>query len=330
MLYVGAATSSQTPSPFAQVEDDEVLGGLNTLSRGDYLDETSLMAAARQAGYQTVAMGKLGPIGIQDVTERDGRGTLVIDDATGLPGGFPLPGDVLAAIKAAGLSPVAEDRGLNARPGAYNAPGVWVANVQQQDWFAAVATRVLLPRFKAHGKPFFMVFWSRDPDGAQHNQGHSLNTLTPGINGPTSLAGVRNADDDLGRLRRALHDLGLEASTDVVVIADHGFSVIDKQSATSPAARIAYADVPKGFLPPGFLAADLAQALHLPLADGGRLPVDAVAGEHSRTGDAVLGPDPAHPQVAVAANGGSDLIYLPGRDPHGPDQRVLAARCKAG
>jgi len=28
-----------------------------------------------------------------------------------------------------------------------------------------------------------LVFWSRDPDGTQHNQGDSLNQLVPGING---------------------------------------------------------------------------------------------------------------------------------------------------
>jgi hypothetical protein len=35
-------------------------------------------------------------------------------------------------------------------------------------------------------KLFVVVFWSRDPDGTQHNQGDSLSQLSPGINGPTS------------------------------------------------------------------------------------------------------------------------------------------------
>ena len=60
----------------------------------------------------------------------------------------------------------------------------------------------MLPLFKERGKPFVMVFWSRDPDGTQHNQGDSLGALMPGINGPTSLAAIRNADNDLGQLRR--------------------------------------------------------------------------------------------------------------------------------
>ncbi len=57
---------------------------------------------------------------------------------------------------------------------------------------------MLLPRFKESGKPFVLVFWSRDPDGTQHNQGDSLGKVTPGINGPTSLAAIRNVDANLG------------------------------------------------------------------------------------------------------------------------------------
>ena len=79
----------------------------------------------------------------------------------------------------------------------------------QQDYFAAVTTSVVLPLFKERDKPFVLVFWSRDPDGTQHNQGDSLNALVPGINGPTSLAAIRNADDDLARIRAALIELGL-------------------------------------------------------------------------------------------------------------------------
>jgi hypothetical protein len=75
-------------------------------------------------------------------------------------------------------------------------------NTAQQAYFADVATEVVLPMFKARNKPFVLVFWSRDPDGSQHNTGDSLNTVTPGINGPTSLAGIKNADNNLAQLRK--------------------------------------------------------------------------------------------------------------------------------
>jgi hypothetical protein len=62
-------------------------------------------------------------------------------------------------------------------------------------------------------KPFALVFWSRDPDGTQHNQGDNLGRLIPGINGPTSLAAIKNADDDLAKLLAALTKLGLDRDT---------------------------------------------------------------------------------------------------------------------
>ena len=307
-VYVGAPplkAAFLSLVPF--LEDDPTLGDMNRRFGGDYLREGSLVAAARAAGLQTALVGKLGPTAIQDVTARDGRGTVVVDDATGQPEGIPLAPDIAKAL-AAGRAAAAPDRGLNAYPGTATAPGVKVANVEQQDWFARVAADVLLPRFKAAGRPFVLVFWSRDPDGTQHNQGDSLGALSPGINGETTRAAVRNADTDLARLRAALRRLGLEGSTDVVVTADHGFSTISKASATSPAAHAAYPDVPAGLLPPGFLALDLGRALRLPVWEPNGLDI-AVTG-HPQHASAVLGRDARRPDIAIGANGGSDAIWL--------------------
>jgi arylsulfatase A-like enzyme len=82
------------------------------------------------------------------------------------------------------------------------------------------------------------------------------------------MAGIKNADNNLAQLRRALDDLGLAASTNIMIASDHGFSTISKQSKTSPAAKISYEDTPNGFLPMGFLAIDLAKALKLPCRTG--------------------------------------------------------------
>jgi hypothetical protein len=172
----------------------------------------------------------------------------------------------------------------------------------------------VLPMFKARNKPFVLVFWSRDPDGSQHNTGDSLNTLTPGINGPTSMAGIKNADNNLAQLRKALDDLGLAASTNIIVSSDHGFSTISKESKTSPSAKISYDDTPKDFLPMGFLALDLAKALELPLFDPNDKNARIADNAHPKAGNGVLGKDPAKPDLVVATNGGSDLIYLPNKD----------------
>jgi hypothetical protein len=168
--------------------------------------------------------------------------------------------------------------------------------------------------FKARNKPFLLVYWSRDPDGTQHGHGDSPNSLTPGINGPTSLAAIKNADDNLKRLRETLAELGLAETTNIIVSADHGFSTASKQSETSGAAKQSYSDVPAGLLPPGFLSIDIAKGLGLPLfdPDSDNAPVGDNAHPRLR-GNGLIGRDLAKPDV-VAANGGSDLIYLPGKD----------------
>lgn len=323
-MWVGKPVSPSSPSPFAPIEDDEVLGGMNETYGGNYLNEVSLIAAARQQGFATAIVGKLGPTGVQDVTARKGE-TLIIDDATGYPEGFPLPADLKAAIKAAGFDTRAEDRGLNGYGGDYIMSGVHVANVQQQDWFTGVTTKVLLPRLKASGKPFILLFWSRDPDGTQHANGDSLNTLNPGINGPTSLAAVKNADDDLGRIRAALKELGLEDTTDIVVTADHGFSTVARQSLTSGSKRYTFPDVKPGSIPPGFLAIDLAETLKLSLWDDTGAEVDLKGGFHPKRDAAVIGKDFAHPDIVTAGNGGATLLYLPGSDAKALAPKVASA-----
>src|SRR5207244_11065052 len=219
-----------------------------------------------------------------------------------------------SALTKAGLPLVTTPRGENGKAGDAKTPGTTSANVAQQAYMADVAAKVVLPMFKARNKPFVLVFWSRDPDGSQHNTGDSLNTVTPGINGPTSMAGIKNADDNLAQLRKALDDLGLAATTDVMIAADHGFSTISKESKTSPAAKFSYEDTPSGFLPMGFVAIDLAKALELPLFDPNDKNARVADNAHPKAGNGLLGKDPAKPDLVVATNGGSDLIYLPNND----------------
>jgi arylsulfatase A-like enzyme len=221
-IYSGFGTP-----PVAGFEDDPTLGAMNDHFGGNYLNETSLIAAARKAGFATAVMGKVGPTAIQDVTQRDGKGTIVLDDAFNTQKGITVAPDILDAIKASGL--------------AATAPKVDAPNNVQQQYMAAVATKVVLPKLAASGKPFAMLYWSRDPDMSQHIEKDSS------INGPTGQAGIKDADETLATLLAWLKASNLDATTDVFVTADHGFSTIDKRDA-SGAER-----------PSGFLAADLAK-----------------------------------------------------------------------
>jgi hypothetical protein len=319
-IYSGFPVPGAGDSLTPFLESDPVLGDVDEHFAGDYLDEVTLLKAARGAGISTATIGKLGPALIFDHTDRTGAPTIVVDDSTGSPSGIPLSQEVQAAMTAAGIPLVAPSRGDNGKAGTATTPGAIVANVAQQDFFVAVTTKVVLPLFKARGRPFVVVFWSRDPDGTQHNQGDSLNQLIPGINGPTSLASIKNADEDLRRIRKALADLGLADTTDIFVTADHGFATISKESKTSPAARASYANVPAGFAPPGFVAIDIATALGMPLYDPDAKNARITGGSYPSRANGLIGSDPNKPDVVVAANGGSDLVYLPKKD------RKLAGR----
>ena len=322
-LFTGyPAPPGTTVTPF--IENDAVLGTIDAHFGGSFISEDSVIAAARRQGLSTAAIGKLGPALLFDHTERSGAATIIFDDSTGGDHGIPLSPEIKDALTAAGLPLKAPTRGANGSRGDANKPGTLVANVEQQTYFAAVAAKVVLPLFKARNKPFVLVFWSRDPDGTQHFQGDSLNAVTPGINGPTSRAAVKNADDALTTIRQALDDLGLAATTDIIIAADHGFSTISKESETSPAAKARYADVHPGFLPPGFLAIDIAKALDLPLFDANDKNAQVGAGAHPKAGNGLIGRDAAAPEIVVAANGGSDLVYLVNRD-HGLAARVVEA-----
>ncbi len=347
-IYAGFPVPGAAGSVTPFIENNAVLADIDEKFPGNgFLDEESLLAFARQNGYSTAAVGKLGPILIQDVTQGNRVNgtvppptTIIIDDTTGKTGGVPLNADITKALTTAGLPVVTPDRGANGTSGTNTTAGTLVANNSQQQFFADATTKAVLPLFKDKAQPFALVYWSRDPDGTQHNQGDSLNSLTPGINGPTSKAAVKDADNNLKQLLDYLQASGQADNTDVFVTADHGFSTISKSAVdaagtktTSYAASLNYAGVNTGFLPKGFVAIDLARALNLPLYDpdtalvplsGGNVtytPVDATQGQLPKSGNGLIGGtgkvtnSQTDAKVVVAANGGSDLIYIPNNDP---------------
>jgi hypothetical protein len=313
-LYVGFEVPSAGKSITPFLESDPVLADVDEHFSGNYLDEATILKLARDKGYSTAAVGKIGPTLIFDHTKEGRAQTIIVDDATGSEKGVPLSAEMADRLKAANLPLVPPPRGANANYGDMTTPGTLTPNVMQQDYFAAIVTRAILPLFKKRAKPFVLVFWSRDPDGTQHYQGDSFNSLVPGINGPTSLAAIRNADDDLARIRTTLNELKLLDTTDIITIADHGFSTIAKQSQTSSTVKTKFTDTPEGQLPLGFVALDLAEALKEPLIDPNNDYRTIAPGQHPRFGNGLIGGDRNKPKMVVAANGGSDLIYLPDGD----------------
>jgi hypothetical protein len=148
-FQVPGAGNSLTPF----LENDAVLGDIDAHFAGNYLNEATILKLARDKGYSTAAIGKIGPALIFDPTERSGNQTILIDDATGRPRGIPLSSEVTDRLKAADLPLVAPTRGANGKAGDVHTPGTLCANVLQQDYFAAATTRVVLPMFKDRNKP---------------------------------------------------------------------------------------------------------------------------------------------------------------------------------
>jgi predicted AlkP superfamily pyrophosphatase or phosphodiesterase len=321
-IKVNIPVKSAKNSLVPYLENNAVLREVNKQFSANFLNEQSLLAAARKANFSTAALGKSGPVLIQDVTLQNGESTLIFDDYTGETEGVILNPEITDLLNKNSLPLKTPKRGENNQKGDSKKPGTKVANIAQQQYFADVTTKAILPLFKQRQKPFIMVYWSRDPDGTQHNHGDSLNQLVPGINGETTKAARKNADKNLGQIITALKDLGLEETTNIFVTADHGFSTISKESKTSYAATLTYPDVPKGFLPPSFVAIDLAKDLKLTLFDPDKnnAPVNPEKGEFSR--NSILAKNPKQPDITVAANGGSDLIYLPNK----ANQKDLATK----
>ncbi len=209
----------------------------------------------------------------------------------------------------------------------------------QQQYFTNAVTQAILPEFAESNNPFAMVYWSRDPDGTQHNQGDSLNSLTPGINGPTAKAAIKNADNNLAQIITELKAEGLYDNTDIFVTSDHGFSTISKSVVDAQgtlvndyASTLSFQGVNPGYLPAGFVAIDLAHGLGSNLFDPDQATknadgtysyklLDPTQGQRPNFGNGLIAdaatlstPDattapPA--KVIVAANGGSDLVYVP-------------------
>ena len=134
-------------TPF--IENDAVLGDIDAHFAGNVVDEESIVKAARGQNFSTAIIGKVGPTLMFDHTERSGEHTIVVDDATGSASGIPLSQAMKDALTTAGLPLVTPGRGENGNAGNFEKPGTKVANVAQQDYFAKVATDVVLPMFKA-------------------------------------------------------------------------------------------------------------------------------------------------------------------------------------
>jgi len=311
-MWVNFAVPCRMGATVTFIEDDCILRDVKGHYPNDYVAQTTLLQAARAAGMNTVVVGKKGPSAIQFLPALDSKNDGVdsplgvfIDDSTNRPAnpdGTPSKSSALTKSLAADVARVT---------GGTEAPPLsGTPNIVQQAYLRQAVTQVILPRLKDSGKPFAMLYWSRDPDTTQHGAVDSEGNLVPGINSTSGRAAIYNADNDLKGILDTLKQQGLDQNTDVFVIADHGFSTIAKGIPTSDGR------LEKITLAPGFLAIDvskwLGQKIFDPDREGAELDLDS--GEHPVQGSGLIGPSAEAPQAVVVANGGSDFVYVPSGD----------------
>jgi len=308
-MYVAFPVPCRLGAVATFIEDDCILTDIKAHYPNDYIAQKTLIETARAAGLNTLVVGKKGPAAIEYLSALESEGKsvedpkgLFIDDSTNRPtnlDGSPSKSTVLKGVIA--------NEVLNATGGSSAPPFSSTPNLVQQAYLRQTVTQVLIPRLKDSGKPFAMLYWSRDPDTTQHGAVDSEGKLVPGINSTSGRAAIYNADNDLKGILDTLKQYDLADNTDVFVIADHGFSTIS-HAVPTPDGRIGHST-----LAPGFVAIDVAKWLGQKIYDPDRADaeLDLESGEHPQGGNGLIGPMPDKPQAVVVANGGTGFIYVP-------------------
>lgn len=168
---------------------------------GKYLGIATLEETLHANGIRTVIAGTKGVALLPDRSEqRDSdaaKHSVVIFDGKSIPATA-----VAEAAQAAG----------SAYP-----KDVTYPNSEEDTWTARALTEYLWK----DGVPPLSVMWMSDPDYSQHYKG-------PGS--PTALAAIKSADDRLASVLAALETKGVRDKTDIIIVSDHGFSTVEKNT----------------------------------------------------------------------------------------------------
>ncbi|HYR19440.1 MAG TPA: alkaline phosphatase family protein [Myxococcales bacterium] len=327
-------------------EDYAILDDLGRHLQGRLLLAPTLFEAAQKAGIQTFALGKNGAAYLQDAK----RGGMVLDEKTVLPLwlakdlqglGVPLPATAPNSYGSGDLVLSS----TNGNPTEFKPPERLKDGVSSDptdasgsrfkaglDYMVTAYLEHVLPR----KQPRLSVLWLRDPDSTQHSYGLGTRNWHDAL---------RATDALLGRIGDKLKQLGLEASTDLIVVSDHGHSNVSGPLDLFPLRAIrdgAAAEVdPKGhsvsglvrladlLRRAGFVAFDGLGCSYVPLAAGIKsdgapvYPVStdqdgAVCGKAGQKYQVPAMKVPAElppGALVVAVNGGSDYVYVPDHDP---------------
>jgi len=210
-------------------EDYAVLSTLNDYYGGQLLLVKTLFKTAQDAGLTTLALGKSGAAYVQDLN----RGGLFVDENAVLPqslaaelqaANLALPLNTTFAYPAGTITLAATNGNPTVRAGAltFALPnGIAARDATDttqgapedaaNKYMLSLYTQYILPK----KLPDLSLIWFRTPDNTEHAYG-------PGsANYQKALA---SQDARLGELQAALKANSLDATTNIIVVSDHGHS----------------------------------------------------------------------------------------------------------
>ena len=330
----------------AFIEDFGVVEAVRESYQGRLTLVATMLQAAQAKGLTTAAIGKFGAAFIQDYK----RGGLILDEDAAMPlafakelqtAGYALPRNSVNAYEAGALT-LAQDNGDPTAPipiqrlkDGQTANPLDRSGALSRRGFAYL-TDVFVNYILPNKKPDLTIFWSKEPDATNHAYG-------PGTY--NSIDATRMNDEILGRVIDKLRQLGWEQSTDIIITQDHNHSTVSGDLTKFPLRAIADGGVgsvdPHGYSVSGFVrtaelltqdglkAYDGASCRDVPtlsgiLSDGTHLyPTRSdqhghVCGKPQKfTSPSYVVPKPIPAgAIVVAANAGSDYLFVRDRDPN--------------
>ena len=333
-------------------EDYGILLDLQTYYGGKLFLIGTLFQAAQKAGLVTATVGKSGAAFLQDIAE----GGFIVDEKFAYPltfakelqaAGYALPRLTPNAYPLGSITLALTNGDPTGADGRNNFSDISTSDPTDQSgspynkangYMMGVYLDVIL----AQKHPDLTLIWFRNPDSTEHAYGPGSADYQDSL---------KSQDQLLGMLQEKLNALGLTASTDLIVVSDHGHSSVSGPLNLFPLRGVkpdpagignTTGDVdPNGFsvsgdvrlahlmTQAGFVAYDGVGCTFDPVmsgitADGTLLyPIQydtdgsicgAVHGRYNTPAYRVpAGPLPAQ-AVVIAANGGSEYLYVPDRD----------------
>jgi arylsulfatase A-like enzyme len=342
----------------AFIEDFGVVEAVRASYQGKLTLVSTMLQAAQAKGLSTAAIGKFGAAFIQDYQ----RGGLILDEDAAMPlsfakelqqAGYALPRNTPNAYDAGALA-LAKDNGdptapiaiakLNDGQTANPLDHTGALSRRGFMYLADVFVNYILPQ----KQPDLTVFWSKEPDATNHAYG-------PGTY--NSIDATKLNDEILGRVLDKIRQLGWEQRTDIIITQDHNHSTVSGDVAHYPLRGIVEGGVgahdPYGYSVSGFVrtaalltqdglqAYDGAGCRDIPtlsgiLFDGTHLHPTrhdadgSVCGKAQRyTSPQYVVPKPLPAGgIVVAANAGSDYLFVPDGDPNTVKAAVVSLQSR--